>query len=769
MTSKFTFDKIIEQRYKICFIFFVLMVIMQFHGISISQWDTYIVQNNPSQYYGNLRAITSDVWGVVIPEIISQADNGFPLYNYELASNGMNAMLAHIPAADISMIAGLPVFWGYLLFGIHFGIAWFYWFRIIGLFLSGFEILRYLTKNNRVSFVGALLISCSPIVLWWGGHILPESILYGQMMIASGILYFEKYDNLKYKIIAICIAISSTTGFVITLYPAIQVSFGLVVLIFAAFIIKQNINKIKISRVDIILLMVMIVSIIFFVARIFFLSRDSISLMLSTAFPGERIEQGGTGYGLHVFYSVFQIFLPFLQAVSTNNCEASQFICLWLVVLFGMPLYLNRVYKVTELSDRKNIIVALYIYFCLCMLWLTYRFPVWFAKITLFSNVTNNRLLWTLGVLSIYLACVIIADKYVKISKVESICLSVLCCGVLLLSIQRGNEYNIYLNEVPMGYIIGIVFLFILSYSVLSKKKKLFAVISCLFVIINIIAINPVCKGVHAVTEKDLYEYIHNLSMKEPEANWLYAEGYPYGNYLSACGVKSLNATNYYMDIDKWQKIDPSGEYKNLYNRYCQVSVKLGTKTKFELLSPDHLSLTLTDEDIINLDCQYIVSNSDISAYFPELLEQLNDINGIRIYKVNDAYRTRVYSIRNANDVNLSPAQPLRTGIEYEQKFVAKSETINGIDILFGTYARTNYSDIEITINGENGVIFNASYDLSNLIDNAIASFPLEDIPVTEGEEYTITFQPIEDSDNDFITIYQSLDTGDYAINIYGC
>lgn len=768
MKSLRVIDKTIKYRYGICLALFFFMVVMQFHGISISQWDQYYSRDIQTTYYGELRPITSDVWAVVIPEVLSQADNGFPLWNYELASNGMNAMLAHIPAADITMIIGLPVFWGYLLFGVHYGIAWFYWFRILGLFLSGFEIIRYLTKNNKISLIGALLISCSPIVLWWGGHILPEVLLYAQMMIAGGICYIENHHSWKKKILSICVVISSSIGFIITLYPAMQVSVGIIVLLFAFFVIKDNRKSLHFTSKDVLLLIFMAGSIVFLVARILIISKDDIMALLSTSFPGSRLEVGGTGTGIHIFYSVFQIFLPFAQAVGpTNNCEAAQFIPLWIAAIFATPFVMRS----NKAIRNRNLIVALYIYLCFCVAWLLFSFPAWFAKLTLFSNVTNNRLLWAIGLLAILLSCAFVSINSIQVKRSHCFYISTLGALIVLLSIQRGADYNSYLNKYPFLYLIGIAFVFVLTYSIVAKNKKIFAIVSVIFAMVNIICINPICKGVYSITEKNIYSAIQEIAEKDPSANWIYAESYPYGNFLSACGVKCLNASNYYLDSQKWSKIDPAGEHIDKYNRYCQVGVALGYSTQYELLSPDNLQMTLSGEDLVKLDCDYVVSNSDISQFmqvYDGLLEEVTSIDNTTIYRVEDIQTLQKMFYDGTLSGDLIPAQPLRTGMQYQQKFIANGTRLNKLGILFGTYGRINHSKIRVSIYGDEGVVLDKEFELSELVDNSIAFFSLDSAHVSAGKEYTIEFRAIGDSESDFVTVYQSESEGSYAIQIIG-
>lgn len=114
------------------------------------------------------------------------------------------------------------------------------------------------------------------------------------------------------------------------------------------------------------------------------------------------------------------------------------------------------------------------------------------------------------------------------------------------------------------------------------------------------------------------------------------------------------------------------------------------------------------------------------------------------------------------------PAQPLRTGMQYQQKFIANGIRLNKLGVLFGTYGRINHSKIRVSIYGDEGVVLDEEFELSELVDNSIAFFSLDSVHVSAGKEYTIEFRAIGDSESDFVTVYQSESEGSYAIQIIG-
>jgi len=86
---------------------------------------------------------------------------------------------------------------------------------------------------------------------------------------------------------------------------------------------------------------------------------------------------------------------------------------------------------------------------------------------------------------------------------------------------------------------------------------------------------------------------------------------------LVAQGLRAFNATNNYPDYGKWKVIDADGQWEEIYNRYAQVSVQLtDQQTNIELLSPDHIKVTLNVQKLLDLGIDYVVSRERID--FPE-------------------------------------------------------------------------------------------------------------------------------------------------------
>ena len=98
-----------------------------------------------------------------------------------------------------------------------------------------------------------------------------------------------------------------------------------------------------------------------------------------------------------------------------------------------------------------------------------------------------------------------------------------------------------------------------------------------------------------------------------------------------------INGDNFYPDNGKWNILDPSGEFDDVYNRYAHINVSLVKKSESfnaSIAYPDSIQISLNINDLKKLGVKYICS---MQSYGDLLLEsnvsyQEIEINGIYIY-----------------------------------------------------------------------------------------------------------------------------------------
>ena len=103
-----------------------------------------------------------------------------------------------------------------------------------------------------------------------------------------------------------------------------------------------------------------------------------------------------------------------------------------------------------------------------------------------------------------------------------------------------------------------------------------------------------------------------------------------YSSFAVMCGAPTINYTNIYPNLELWNRLDPTGKYNDVYNRYTHITIEftLGP-TEFELVGADYMNIKLSYEDIEQLDAKYILSDHKMeSAYEGISFKQLYNESG---------------------------------------------------------------------------------------------------------------------------------------------
>jgi hypothetical protein len=600
-------------RYAILAVLFICLISLKLNFSSIAMWNNYVHSDKTNIYqediiFGKARAIRSDEWLVQTPAYLSQGlvqGNPYPLLNKNLSTDGTNMIIEYYsPVKDI-LTLGKPFNWGFLFLSPEYGFSWYWLTKIFLLFLFSFETCMILTKKNRiVSLFGALIILFSSAAQWWLSTVVVDLIVLSQMIIVN-LNWYLNSKKWYYKIIFCLGILIGATGFIFELYPPIQVPLGIMTLIFMFYIFKNDENFKKLKIFDYIMILSVSLFLAFFAYHFYLTSYDQIKLMQNTVYPGKRVSLGGGEQVQRLLYYLFSWMIPFKDITGfSNNSEASSFFTLFPFVP-GIFLFVqNKIYKEYKL-------IKYLLYFSVFeLIWMFISFPQWFAKISLLSFVTNERLEIVFGLTCIYLlvAYISISGKIVLKSSVSKILIMINL--FLMIFVFKSNIYEYlgrYYTLLTLVYINMIIIL------ILKKKGKLAVVLIALFVIISGISVNPLAKGLGPIYNNKVSEEIIKINAVT-KGTWVGANDMTLGNYLIANGVKSYNCVNYYPDFSKWNKIDPSGKYSDIYNRYAHIQVNFTYgKTAFVLNGNDSITVNMSYDDLINkTDIDFVMSKGQI-------------------------------------------------------------------------------------------------------------------------------------------------------------
>ncbi len=622
---------IVKHRYKLGVVFLCAGLLMGLNGFSLTSWDRFVPTTDSNNIvFGLKRDITSDTWALGIPSIINQVENGSPLKNKDIMTQGADATLMSLPTKDISMV-GKPFLWGYLTQNISFGLSWNYLFKLIVLLLSSFEISYFLSKKNeKISLAFAILITFSPAIQWWMGQNMIDIIVLFQACLASWIVFWRREAGTVTRVLAALASISFSSGFITTLYPALQVPLAILLILMMGLVFTNKNQRRSAEKIDGILIALTVAGIVFIALRFLNITQEALTMIANTAYPGKRVNTGGQ-YGVAYFYHYFvQWVLPLKSSVQINNCEAAAFAPYLPVLFLAFPIYVK--------FKNNKWYYALFAYLIFLTSWLFVSYPVWFAKASFFAYATESRLALVIGLLSVYLTIVTIAEikERPQLAKKTGVLIaSALAVFVMLaLTISGKSIYNgIPLTGVVIWGVSAIIF-GLYAYLLFTSEVKKSIYLLFTVTMISGATVNPIAFGESSLRDSDLSMAIQKIEERDQGAYWLIDDQFPYSNYLLAQGVRCFNTLNSYMDGEKWAVVDPSGQYEHFYNRYAHVSAEVvDGSTEIELNAPDAIVVKLDVEKIKKLNIKYILSKRDLSHF--GFTKKMDDkLSGFSIYEV---------------------------------------------------------------------------------------------------------------------------------------
>ena len=633
---KKVYNFLYEKRYIIALVIFVILVLGKFNGSSYGMWDNYVEPNYKVNSFtpliGDARGIRSDEWLVNSSYVLSQTKTGYNYFNPVMRATNTD-VFATIPAPVKSVLCiGKPFLIGYLFFGRDYGMSIYWYGRLIALFLVSFEFLLLLTKKNKIaSLIGTLLIIFSAPVFWWYSAQLVEMLIGGGLCIIF-FYHFLNTISFKKKILYSLLLIPTFFSYVVTLYPAWLVPLSYFYLILAIYFFFEFKDKHKYKIKNLWPIAITVLGILLLFIYFFFLSKDTFKQLMSTVYPGARFIVGGKSFENFLAYAA-TICFPYYDV--GNPCEYSTFYSFF---PFSIIIGVYYIFKKRRNLKDDILIVSIFSLIVVYLLFTFLSFPKVLAKITLLYMVPVERLTVIISYLCVVLM-VLLYDKMKFNNKKEKITFIVIAIVSSLFSSIIAKEMlpDNYLSNTKMLVSFLILTVMSILWIIKSKKTKTcLLVVVLLITTISTISINPLMKGFSGVYEKPIAKELKKY--QQENANWVSFDSFIVANYLGTQGLKVLNSTNLYPNINLWKKIDPDKKYNKVYNRYAHIDMELvDKKTEFKLLASDHFKLKITPNDLCKLKVKYATSLKELEDYNNDDVTFISKYHkdNIYIYKVN--------------------------------------------------------------------------------------------------------------------------------------
>lgn len=671
-------DKIFKYRYIMAAVIFAACVFVGINGSSIGCLVESFGHADTGVILGTSRHIRSDEFGTFTPMTWAQymdPSGRFPYFSSVIRGDATDVFITYGQPVMSFLMIFRPFQIGYLFLPIAQGMAFFWCGRFIFLFMISFEFARLITDDDRrMSIIYALMITLSPAVQWWfavNGFV--EMLISTELSIVLLNKYLnidsndrkKEYEKMPVTSSILIKKIICATGimicagiFILTLYPAWMVPMAYVIL--GLIIWQMWINRRKISDksgvsifpdICICLIMMGILALALYV--VYTRSHETIYAMMNTAYPGKRAETGGGAFK-HLFNYSSEIWYAHRNASPFyNSCEAAYFIDLFPL---GHLMYIIYIIRRKKTDSFTNI---LFVVSLILFIYIVFGVPMSIAKLSMLSYSTANRALVIFSLISLLLLFRTVhlysensdikkSDAY-KEYIISFVAAAVLSATALLITRSINPGYfsvKLLLGSFIVIFVLASCFLLYVTVDserenkALSRKSVLTKVLPCIIFFMVFLTgslVNPVRAGVREVEQLPELERAYEISKEDRDALWIVeGEKYPITNALLLKGIKTINSTNVYPDIERWSMIDPSAE--DIYNRYAHIEIKLISDAeknqkknqRFELIEQDCFRVYLTYNDLKKLDVSYIFSSSVIED---ERLELLDSIGAYHIYR----------------------------------------------------------------------------------------------------------------------------------------
>ena len=635
--SKNISDKAIDlcfrYRWVLALLVFLFCVCFRLHGSSIACYEKYFptkLIEERSTVLGRPRLIRTDEYGVETMKFFSQRYNVFRLFSRQMSLSPTNMVLDYYSPVWNILAVGKPLSWGFLLFGNEVGLSWYWCGMIILMFMLSLETCLILTMGHRrSSLLGAVLVTLSPEIQWWVMPHMPIVILYAMALFTVGYWFFTAKTGWG-KWFAVPLAVISVTGFALSIFPSFQVSCAYVVLFLLVFCLYRDRERMTFLRKDRWRLAVSVLAVACILGYFVWVSWNDLDLLLHTSYPGQRVSTGGNWKIRDLFPDLRSLFFPYRDTSYSNNCELSTYIHF---APFFLLLFPKMISYLRRNGDRKSAVVGKVLTGILLVqvVYMLVGIPRSLAKLTFLSycNRMDGVYGWVAVLYTVWGFSVLLRhpDLLKTREKVLFPLLYGAACALMVDDLTYFYKVGYWffsklpvpVDSLPVALLVLAVSIALLTGILLLltfRRKRLLSLLVVAIMVFAGATVNPLEKGIGAVTNHPVSKSISEISAEEPEATWL-CPGcpFPISNFVLANGARVLDATNFYPDMEKLSILDPLQTYDWETNRYAnQTSVLTNAETSVTLIAADQYQWVLNPESVKALGVTYLFTPVDYSA-----------------------------------------------------------------------------------------------------------------------------------------------------------
>jgi hypothetical protein len=634
------FDGLSIWFYTGCLALFLVNVACDLNGSSMAFNTLAIHQYGEQQVIaGTPKEVRSDEWDFVSPYMFYQSfrpnhfdaeDTPFGKYDTSLMGN--------VPVRHITTLFR-PQYWGFFTLPLDYAFSFFWQMKWLWMVTGVFTILLVLTGSSTLSATGALWLFFSGFTQWtysWPS-MLPE--MCGTFCF---VLVFAMYLTVGTRrwVLAICslLLAACAVNFALCAYlPHLIPYFWVGVFVFGGWLYSRW-NSIFRQENRGARWIAIAAAVVLTSAAMGVFYRDaaqSIVGISATVYPGHRSEMGGS-FTLGDFAS------HFFGAVENerrypshmgNVCEAAGF--LWLA-----PVTLLCWGAIRSLSrERKTLLACLWMGALLIVGWDLLPIPVAIGRWLMLDKTYPQRTLPALGFLNVAIVMLVLsAPEHRRQPSLDMKLLfsgGIAFLGLAMANTASGNMFS--LREVV---VFGLWLTFVVAY-LWNVSPRAFATAVLLPSFWFFSLINPVSRGIGAVTESQLFQFTE--AHKELRAGkWLVLSPDHRFGIFAACGLNSYVGPHYLPKIEDFHVFQSHGvNIKDMNSGGTLIAKPLPPGTKSFIVSrfpgDQDWSVNPADPLVKDLGIRYIAFDR---APDPALLNGLTPlsatpVSGFWLYELN--------------------------------------------------------------------------------------------------------------------------------------
>jgi hypothetical protein len=605
----------------------VVLVALGISGSSTgSYWTEFGTGHDADLLVGQPREIRTDEWLVQSSWIVSQVQQGFPVFNHTLPG-GMDATIQNdLPSWDWSSVFR-PHVLGFLLLPLDQGMAVRWWLPLIGLVVAVYAfVVTVLPRRPVLAAFVAAAVAFSPLIQWW---FLPTTIWPVAWAFAAltAILWCLRSTTTWVRWTISAVAAYLTVTMVMSIYVPYMVPAALAVAVVGVAFLVGHVRALVLGDAlpsgdrdgggravlatlrGIVPLIASVVGAVVVIGVWVATRAATIEAVLGTVYPGQRLQATGpVSFDLSValFAGPFTRSLQHGSAagLGVNQSEAAVPILTAVFLIPGLIWCL-----VLGARRRRTDWPALGVLVTLALVFAFLQIAHWdrLAHLLLLDRTTDARLRLVFDVL----APIAIALVVQRLDATRTIAAGAAAPGtaasaaapaVVPAAVPGGRAPwsvalwgpALVLGSVAVVYVMlkiegsdvldvsraWKVVVVLLAVGVLLVLRRWATTGAFLLLVASLIVglqVNPLYRGVYDLNDTRAGKDIAAIEAKDPDAQWVGIGGRYATPLLVESGVTAFNGVQTYPPERMWREVDPSGRYEDEWNRLANVNWVVGS------------------------------------------------------------------------------------------------------------------------------------------------------------------------------------------------